>query len=233
MMVSYVSIDLGTTGLNPRLDKIIEIGAVKVKEGRLEETFSTLVNPARLLGEKISGLTGIKDEMLLAAPEIEEVMPKLLEFLEDYPLLGHSVLFDFSFLKKAAVNQRLSFERNAVDTLKIARKHLSFLEHRNLKYLCEYYGIEHEAHRALSDAEATVSLYEKLAEQFYTEEETLFRPCALYYEAKRDTPATNAQKERLYRLINRHKLIVSVNVDKLSRSEASRLTDKILSEYGR
>lgn len=233
MMHSYVSIDLETTGLNPKTDKIIEIGAVKVLEGQRKGTFSTFVDPGRKLEQKIVELTGITDEMLADAPRIEEVFPELLEFTEDLPLLGHSVLFDFSFLKKAAVNQKLDFDKEAVDTLKIARKYLTGLEHRSLDYLCGYYGIPHHAHRALADAEATSVLYERLREQFYTEEEGLFRPAKLFYSAKRDTPATKPQKERLYRLLEQHKLMIDSDVEKLTRSEASRFTDKILAKYGR
>lgn len=228
MINTYVSIDLETTGLNPKLDKITEIGAVKVVEGKVTETFSTLVNPGRQLEERIVALTGIQDSDLENAPYLEEVFPGLLEFLEDMPLLGHSILFDYSFLKKAAVNQKLAFEKYGMDTLKIARKYLAGLEHRNLDYLCNYYQIPHQAHRALADAEATSTLYHRLAEEFYAEEEALFVPSPLIFKVKRDTPATKAQKERLYRLMEQHKILLNVDVEKLTRSEASRFTDKIL-----
>ena len=233
MIRSYVSIDLETTGLNPKLDKIIEIGAVKVVDGQVQDTFWAFVNPGRRLGEKITALTGLRDELLQDALQIGEVAPSLFSFLEDYPLLGHRVLFDFSFLKKAAVDQRLSFEKKGIDTLKIAKKYLGELEHRNLDYLCSYYGIAHEAHRALGDAQAASALYEKLVRQFYDPQEEVFCPFVLQYQAKRDTPAAKSQKERLYSLIERHKLMVDVDVEKLTRSEASRLTDKILARYGR
>lgn len=227
-MQSYVSIDLETTGLNPKTDKIIEIGAVKVLDGKKTETFSTLVNPGRRLEQRIVELTGIRDEELEHAPYIEEILPQTISFLEDLPLLGHSVLFDFSFLKKAAVNQKADFEKQAVDTLKISRKYLADLEHRSLDYLCEYYKIPHQAHRALADAEATAALYDCLTERFYSEEDILFHPQSLSFKVKRDAPATKAQKERLYRLAEQHKLILDLEIEKLTRSEASRLTDKIL-----
>ena len=233
MMNNYVSIDLETTGLNPKQDKIIEIGAVKMIDGKQTDAFSTFVNPGRRLNEHIVTLTGIRDEQLADAPCIEEVLPRLLDFLEDLPLLGHSVLFDYSFLKKAAVNQKLVFEKSAIDTLKIARKYLADLEHRSLDYLCEYYQIPHRAHRALEDARATVELYQKLTELFFKEEETVFRPAPLHYAVKRDTPATKPQKERLYRLLQQHNITLEVDVEKLTRSEASRFTDKILAKYGR
>ena len=233
MINTYISIDLETTGLNPKQDKIIEIGAVKVINGQIADTFSRLINPGRKLEQRIVELTGIKDEDLEGMPYIEEVFPQLLDFLEDLPLLGHSILFDYSFLKKAAVNQKLSFEKQAVDTLKIARKYLADLERRSLDYLCEHYQIPHHAHRALADAEATHILYHKLAEQFYSEEEGLFQPVQLQFQVKRDTPATKPQKIRLYRLLEQHNITLEADVEKLTRSEASRFTDKILAKYGR
>lgn len=227
-MYDYVSIDLETTGLNPKLDKIIEIGAVKVKDGKRVDTFQTYVNPGRKLEERIVELTGIRQEQVDQAPYIEQVLPGLLFFLEDLPLLGHRILFDYSFLKKAAVDQRLTFEKQGIDTLRIARCFLPELEHRTLPYLCEYYGIPHHAHRGLADAEATNVLYQILVEKFREKDSSIFEPGVLHFEVKRDVPATKAQKERLYRLIRQHKLTVDYDVEKLSRSEASRITDKIL-----
>ena len=239
MLKSYVSLDLETTGLNPRLDRIIEIGALRVENGEIADTFCTFVNPGRRLEERITDLTGIRDEDVEGAPYIEEVLPDLFRFLGDLPLLGHSVRFDFSFLKKAAVDLRLPFERNAVDTLKIARKYLTALEHRSLDYLCDYYKIPHQAHRALEDARATHVLYGKLAEDFYEKESgeaaqgqgkyNLFEAVPLQFQIKRDTPVTKPQKEQLYRLIEQHKIVLNADVERLTRSEASRIIDKIKS----
>ena len=248
MYDTYVSIDLETTGLNPKRDRIIEIGAIRVEQGEITEEFSSFVNPGRKLEERITELTGIRDEDLAEAPELDEVFPRLLEFMGELPLLGHSILFDYSFLKKAAVDRKLTFERSAVDTLKIARKYLPDLPHRNLEYLCRYYEIPHHAHRALEDAKATDQLFRKLTELFYQEENggqtstgsiektiksNLFEPQPLYFQVKRDTPATKPQKERLYRLLEQHKITLEVDVEKLTRSEAGRLVDKILAKYGR
>ena len=232
---SYVCVDLETTGLNPKTDRIIEIGAVRVERGVQTGTFETFVNPGRLLPEAIVGLTGIRDEQLSGAPDIREVLPELLAFAEGEVLLGHSVLFDYSFLKKAAVNQKKKFEKQGIDTLKIARTFLPELESRSLDFLCRHYEIPHKAHRALADARATCALYEKLYEEFGEREEAakLFAPKELIYHVKRDTPATPAQKQRLYQLIDRHKLVVDYQVEMLTRSEASRCTDRILAEYGR
>ena len=233
MTDSYISIDLETTGLNPKQDAIIEIGAVKIREGQVVDTFSTYVNPGRKLEERITALTGIEDAMVADAPVIEAIFPALEEFLGEDPWVGHRILFDYSFLKKIAVNLKKPFEKKAIDTLKISRKYLGELEHRNLEYLCEYYEISHHAHRALADAQATHELYQKLAEKFYTEEDSLFTPTPLQFAVKRDTPATKPQKERLYRLLEQHTINLDRDVEKLTRSEASRITDKILAKYGR
>lgn len=238
MTDSYVCVDLETTGLNPRTDRIIEIGAVRVEKHIIVEEWQTFVNPERKLEERIVALTGIRDEQLETAPTIEKTLPKLLGMIGDHALLGHGVTFDYSFIKRAAVNQRMSFEKEGIDTLKIARKYLADLESRSLGALCAHYGISHNAHRALQDAKATVELYRELTEQFYDREEaegdkSLFRPKRLRHNVKRETPATKPQKEQLYKLVDRHKLIIDYDIEKLTRSEASRRIDRILAEYGR
>ena len=251
MINSYICLDLETTGLNPKTDKIIEIGAVRVENGVETGIFETFVNPGRILCEHITELTGITDEDLKDAPQIVEILPQFLEFTKDLPLLGHSVLFDFSFVKKAAVNQKLTFEREGVDTLKIARRYLPELPHRSLGYLCEHYQIPHQAHRALGDARATMQLYKLLweyfgedsqrsdafereaAEELKQEKNVLFYPVKLNYQAKKDSPITKNQKERLYKLIRQHKIDTVYDIDKLTKSEASRYTDQILATYGR
>ncbi len=238
MTDSFVCIDLETTGLNPKRDKIIEIGAVKVEQGRITAEWESFVNPGRRLEEYVVELTGIRDEQLADAKKISELLPAFFAFLGEDVLLGHSVLFDFSFLKKAAVNEKMAFERQGIDTLKIARKYLKDLESRSLGALCKHYGIPHNAHRALEDARATTALYKRLLEEFSEKEEaagekSLFCPKPLIYQAKRDAPLTTAQKEQLYKLSDRHKLVIDYEIESLTRSEASRRIDRILAEYGR
>lgn len=226
---SFVSIDLETTGLNAKEDRIIEIGAVKYRDGLEVGRFHTYVNPGRNLETAVSDLTGIRQWDLEDAPYIEEVLQDIVDFLEDLPLLGHSILFDYSFLKRAAVNQKIPFVKKGIDTLKIARKHLTGLEHKNLSVLCEHFGIPICAHRALEDAQATAKLYEIFLNRFYTDEDSLFHPQELRYSVKKDTPATKAQKERLGRILEQHGLVLDRDMDKMTKSEASRLTDQILS----
>lgn len=243
MHQSYISIDVETTGLNPKTDKIIEIGALKIRPGQPMEVWQSLIHPGRSLPDRIGELTGIREEDLEKAPSIGEVMGELLEFMGEEPLLGHSIGFDYAFLKKAAVNQGFSFERKGIDTLKIARKYLGNLEHRNLAYLCSHYEIPHKAHRALEDARATHLLYQTLCGEFGGED-GLFAPTPLCYQVKREAPATPRQKERLRAMINLCRGMkprwgrgeelpdLKVDVERLSRNEASRLTDRLTCCYG-
>lgn len=236
MTDTFVCIDLETTGLQPKYDKIIEIGAVRVDEGAVTGEWASLVNPGRKLEERIVELTGIRDEQLAEAKKVSDVLPDLLAFMGERPLLGHCLHFDFAFLKRAAVGEKLTFERQGIDTLKIARKYLKELESRSLGALCKHYGIPHKAHRALDDARATTALYGKLVEAFYEKEsaegeKNLFVPRQLHHPIKRDTPITIPQKEQLYKLLDRHKLVVDYEVESLTRSEATRKIHQLLAEY--
>lgn len=227
-LATYVSVDIETTGLKPGTDKIIEIGAVRVAEGEVVDTWQSLVNPGRKLSEHTMELTGMSDELLHDAPDIGEVLPDFLRFVQEDVLLGHSVLFDYSFLKKAAVNNGYFFEKQGIDTLKLSRRFLADLESRNLGRLCAYFGIVHQAHRALGDALATHRLYRILCDRFYEKNvEKEFVPVPLIYKVKKETPASPAQKERLRRLAALYHTELDVDVEKLTRNEASRLADRI------
>ena len=235
MIQDYVCVDIETTGLNPKSDKIIEIGAVKIRDGEIVDTFQSFVNPGRMLPENIIELTGIRDEDLKDADNLETVIPRFLEFSGEDILLGHSVIFDYSFIKKAVVmlDEKNKYEKCGIDTLKIARRHLDFLDRRSLSYLCDYYEIEQKAHRALNDAIATHYLYQRLLQDFYLRNPSDFTAVQLVYNVKRDVPITKAQKERLSKLITLHNIDYLYDLDCLTRNEASRITDQILATYGR
>lgn len=231
---SYLSVDLETTGLNPKTDKIIEIGACKVIDGRIEETFHTLVNPRRELGGGVMDLTHISDEMLLNAPIIEDVLEDFIAFSGRLPLLGHHIIFDFSFLKRAAVNLGLCFERSGIDTLTLCRTFMPEDEKKNLTAACSYYQAENrQAHRALSDAEAAHSLYQELRKRFLTQKPEAFLEKPLIYKVKREQRATKRQKEHLRDLVKYHKINLTVDIDYMSRNEISRITDRIISQFGK
>lgn len=231
MIFDFTALDVETTGLDAKKDKIIEVGAVRIRNGKVTDRFESLVNPGRKLEDHTIQLTGITDKDLENAPDISEMIENLLLFIGDDVLLGHRILFDYAFVKRAAVNQRLTFEKRGIDTLKLARKLLPALESKKLTSLCEHYGIVYDAHRAVSDALAAAELYFRLTEQF--PQEDVYEPIPLIYKVKRDSPITEKQKERLYTLTEQHKIEIGYDIDKLTKSEASRITDKIILQYGR
>ena len=151
MLEDYCVIDLEMTGLNPKHHKILEVAAVRVRKKEIVSECSMLIRQHQLLEEKITELTGIDQEMLAGAKEEDEVLDHFFGFLGEDILVGQNVIFDYSFLKQAAINRKMSFERKAADTLKIARRCLPALEKRTLDALCGYYGIEiGHHHRAFS-----------------------------------------------------------------------------------
>lgn len=231
---TYVAVDLETTGLDPKQDKIIEIGAVLVSGGKVVKTFSTLVNPRRELDERIEELTGITADMVDDAPDIDEVIGRIVEFCGELPLLGHHVIFDYSFLKRAAANKGLSFEKKGIDTLTLCRRFMPEEERKNLGNASRYYRVKQEgAHRAMADAMTAHLLYQAVKKIHFSTMPEVFSCKPLVYKVKKEQPATKKQKEVLRDLLKYHRINVSVQIDYLSRNEVSRMTDKIISQYGR
>ena len=228
---NFICIDLETTGLNPKKDRIIEIGAVKVRNGQVVETFQQLIDPKQQLEERVELLTGISSKELEGKPTIQQILPEVKDFLGEDVLLGHRVLFDYSFLKRAFTNEKIAFERKGIDTLKLARQFVTDSESKKLESLCKHYGITHQAHRALGDALATVELYQRLVESYYKED--AFAPKPLEFKVKKESPITKAQKERLTLLLAKHNLVPKCEIASMTKNEASRYMDQILSTYGR
>lgn len=237
MIKDFISIDLETTGLLLKEDRIIEIAAVRYRNGKEKEKFHSYLNPERALPERITELTGIHQCELENQPKFSEISESLLEFLDDDVLMAHHISTDYAFLKRAVLSlsngKVRSFEKMGIDTLKIARQCLADLESRTLSALCSYYQIPLQAHRALDDARATAILYQKMADEFENGKEKLFEPKNLVYRIKKESPATRVQKERLSRLLAIYHITPEYDVNGLTKNEASRYLDRILSKYGR
>lgn len=234
MVNDYIAVDVETTGLNPARDKLLEIGAVRVREGRACEQFETLVDAGIPVPPRIEELTGISDKMRRTGKKPEAAIREFLEFRGSFPILGHNVSFDYGFLKQAAVNAGHTFETEALDTLKIARRVLPDLASRSLPALCEYYKIDPgHSHRALFDALSAHLLLGKLREGFGTADPEAFALHTLHYAAKKQSPITNSQKGYLKDLIKYHKIEGNINIEELTKSEASRMIDGIILQYGK
>lgn len=233
-MDSYITLDLETTGLRPGTDRILEIGAIKVINGKAEDSYCTFIDPQMAIPARITEITGITQNMVNGHPGNEEAVTHLVDFCEGLPLLGHNIIFDYSFVKHSAVNLGAAFEKEGVDTLKIAKKVLPDLKSRSLQYLRKFYRIEQEqAHRALDDAKTTFYLYEKLKLEFLEQYPDIFCAKPLCYQVKKQSPITSAQKGYLQDLVKYHKIELDKKIESLTKSEASKIIDGILSSYGR
>ena len=232
----YVVVDLEMTGLSAKYNKVIEIGAVRVRDGKMTETLELFVNPKCPIPENIVELTGITDEMVFSAMDEDAAMEKLLCFIGEDVIVGQNVNFDYSFIKQWEVNHKRKTERKGCDTLKLARVLLPAEQPKKLESLCEYFPIERvRAHRALDDAIETGLIFEKLKilAEGKTELEKLFEPKILVYRAKKQTPASTRQIERLKEYCSRHQITDEIYYESLTRSEASRMMDKYLVIYGK
>ena len=236
MINEYVVVDLEMTGLSAKTDQIIEIGAAKIKDNQVIETMECLVNPKCKIPTRVVELTGITDDMVQAGRDKDEAINELLNFIDGQILVGQNVNFDYSFLKQWAVNHKRPLEAMACDTLKIARVLLLPDQPKKLENLCQYFGIERaREHRALDDALETWQVFEKLKELGGTLEnaETYFAPRPLVYRAKKQSPATQRQVQRLKEYREVHQINDEINWETLTKSEASRIMDKYILVHGR
>lgn len=159
----YVVVDIETTGTDVTSDKITEIGAVRIKNGVIRETFQILIDPEVSLSKRIVELTGITDEMLVGKPKIQDAYPDFIKFLGDAVFVAHNADFDYRFLKNAGKPLGYYIENECVDTLEISRKKLPWLSNHKLNTVCGHFNIEFRHHRALSDAFATAEALIELA----------------------------------------------------------------------
>ena len=120
MLKSYIAFDLETTGLDPMNNEIIEIGALKVRDGKVSERFMEFIKPQELISPAITGLTGISNDMVASARPARSVITDFIDFCEEDILIGHNIIFDYSFTKCTAAREGLPFEKMGIDTLKIA-----------------------------------------------------------------------------------------------------------------
>lgn len=234
-MNKYIVVDIETTGISPEFEEMTEIGAALIEDGKVLATFNELINPGKPIPPNITVLTGITDAMVADAPDSEEVIGRFVEFCGDLPILGHNVNFDYSFLKTAAKRVGLPFEKKALDTMILSRNFLTDQRSHSLTNLIENLGIKREsAHRGLDDALATFELYEIIRRRHMNETNIRhFEPKPLFYKPKKQSAITEKQKRFLESLIRQHKVAIDYQVDDLTKSEASKKIDGILSTYGK
>ncbi|MDR7869940.1 MAG: PolC-type DNA polymerase III [Tissierellaceae bacterium] len=159
----YVIFDIETTGLSPINDSITEIGAIKIKDGQVIDTFSQLVNPERDIPEFITNLTGITNEMVKNEPTIDEVILKFNEFINGAVLVAHNASFDVGFIRENLKRINLGLYNPVLDTLELARVVFPDLKNHKLDTIAKYLDVVLDNHhRAVNDATATKDIFIKI-----------------------------------------------------------------------
>ena len=161
----YVVFDLETTGFSPETNRIIEIGAVKVQNGKIVDKFSTFVNPQVPIPFRIEQLTSINDSMVIDAPVIADILPEFMKFCEGCVMVAHNADFDMSFIKKNCQRLGIPCKPTIVDTVALARVLLPNLNRFKLDTVAKALGVSLENHhRAVDDAGCTAEIFVKFIE---------------------------------------------------------------------
>ena len=159
----FVVFDLETTGFSAEVDQIIEIGAVKIKDGKITDRFSSFVNPKVPISFRIENLTGISDSMVMDAPVIEEILPKFLDFCKGAVLVAHNAEFDTSFITNKAEKMGIKTNYTYIDTVLLGQFAVPHLSNYKLDTLAKHLKVSLENHhRAVDDAQATADIFIKL-----------------------------------------------------------------------
>ena len=163
---NYVLVDIETTGLSPKKDEIIEIGAIKVRENKIVDTYDTLLKIDGYLNPFITRLTGITNEMLEEGIEQQNALEGFVEFAGNEIIMGHNVNFDINFIyDKCESYLDYYLSNDFVDTMRIAKHVLPNVRNYKLGTLADYFDVDYRnAHRGLKDVEITYEVYNKMKE---------------------------------------------------------------------
>jgi DNA polymerase-3 subunit epsilon len=156
----YIVIDTETTGLDPEYDELIEVTAIKIRDGKEVESFDSLIKPTKAIPSFITELTGITNEMLKDAPSPKNIIPDLRKFISNDILIAHNAHFDINFLYDY-IEEYLeeTFTNNFICTMRLSRRIFPEFENHKLKTICKNLSIAHPLHRSLADATAAWEVY--------------------------------------------------------------------------
>lgn len=232
---SFVVFDIETTGLLKYRDAITEIGAVRVENGEITETYNQLINPERMLPEKIIEITGITDAMLADKPKIDEVLPGFLEFCGDSLLVGQNTDFDVGFIRHNAHKLGFKFDPIYLDTLPMARALFVDMGKFSLDKIARKLDIPaFNHHRASDDAKATAQIFIKMYRMIMEEDgldiSTINRLKTSYPKAKHQTFSALAYAKDKTGLKNLYKLISESRMNHIANGEA-RTPLSVLKKY--
>ncbi|WP_130807040.1 PolC-type DNA polymerase III [Senegalia massiliensis] len=161
----YIVFDIETTGFSPVNDGITEIGAVRIKNGEILDTFSELVNPEKEIPQKVIELTGITNDMVKDKETIDKILPKFQDFIGEAVLVAHNASFDMGFINKKFEKINVTLSNPVLDTLQFSRELYSHLKSHKLNKIAKYLNISLENHhRAVDDSKATAEILLKMIE---------------------------------------------------------------------
>lgn len=223
----YTVIDLETTGLSPTYDSIIEFGAIRVRNGKITKTFSSLVNSEDVYVDSyITELTGISQEMVNSAPCMADVLPGFLDFIGSDILVGHNINFDINFIYDETIRQTHSyFSNDFIDTMRISRRLFRSERHHRLSDLCKRYSLDYStAHRALDDCKLTYECFNRLKNDGIKEhgsEDELKKQMSIVGRSVRSSDITrNSEKLNPLHPLYEKVCVITGALEKMSRKDA-------------
>ncbi len=166
--VIEIVLDVETTGLDYTREKIIEFAAVRLENGKIKDEFQTLINPHQHIRKSSMAIHGISEEMVKDAPTEYEILPQILDFIEDYPIVAHNAIFDYSFLNEACIrNYDKELKNPRIDTQQMFKEVFPDLEAHGLEALTKKFNVEFKKHhRAMADTMGLALSYPKLKELY-------------------------------------------------------------------
>ncbi len=203
---TYCVLDLETTGFSATTEKITEVGIMKVKNGEILDQFSCFVNPQKHIPQRVTEVTKITDDMVKEAETIEQVFPKIVEFVKDSVLVAHNAPFDMGFLKQNAKNLGYDFDFTYLDTLSLAKDLFPDYKKYKLGKIAENLGIKVEvAHRALDDVDTTVKVFNVMMDMLKK------RGAKTVDDIDKVSSTEEAKKEEYKKLKTYHAIILAKN----------------------
>lgn len=192
----FVVLDVETTGFDNRKNHVIEIGMIKVEDGKEVAIFSSFINPGTPIPTHITNLTGITDADVQSAPHFDEIANEIVAFMGDAILVGHNVQFDIGFMRSEFMHCCIRKDFHYVDTLFLARKAFPALKSHKLSNLIVHLGFEEtQSHRALDDARWTLKVLTTICDRYVTPSlDDTIKACKSHFSTRRTQ--TNTLKER-------------------------------------
>lgn len=162
--ITEIVLDIETTGLDYTREKMVEFAAVRLENGKIKDEFQTLINPQQHIRHSSFEIHHISEEMVQDAPTEEEILPKILDFIGDYPIVGHNVVFDYSFINEASIRVfGHGIKNEKIDSQQMFKEIAPELESHGLSALTERFGVELvNHHRAMADTMGLALAYPKL-----------------------------------------------------------------------